>query len=250
MTNIYQTLLEQDYSIQPTIVERVIVLLKMVTGLDLSDHDADFKRGVILTSASITMELLFPYGIVEVTATPKDHCLNVVFKFKRDLAIKFPLDAWICKVSVDHEMMFQKAFFEHYMSVSRYNWDAQNQSNAYCAIKIQHVIDADLHHFNTVEYNNLFSTSHTFYEDLKNLGLNNDFFIPNIDFERHLLKFLDLFRRIPRIFYSVFTEYPSFNSIIDHIDKAAAFLNLFHTQYISDFELLQSRLLLVDMQEI
>lgn len=250
MTNIYQTLLKQDYSIQPVVVERAIVLLKMVTGLDLSGQEDSFKRGIILTSSSVTMELLFPYGTVEITATPKDRYLNVVFKFKRDLAIQFPLNAWICKVAVDHEMNFQKAFFEHYMSISRYNWDAQNQSNAYCAIKIQHVIDADLSHFNTVEYNNLFSTSHTFYEDLKNLGLNNDFFVPNIEFEHYLLKFLDLFRRVPRVFCSVFTEYPSFNSIIDHIEKAAAFLNLFHTQYTTDFELLQSRLLLVDMQEI
>jgi len=250
MVNIYQALLEKDESIQPIIVEKVIIFLKIVTGLDLSGQASTFKRGIILTNSSITMELLFLYGSVEVTATPKDRCLNVAFKFKRNIAMNFPLNAWICKVSVDHEMNFQRAYFEHYMSISRYNWNAQDQSNAYCAIKIQHVIDANLHHFNTVEYNNLFSTSHTFYEDLRNLGLNNDFFIPNIEFERHLMQFLDLFKRIPRVFYSIFTEYPSFNSIIDNIEKAAAFLNLFHTQYITDIELLQSRLLLVEMQEI
>ena len=248
MTTIYEQLTNKDYSVEPTIIARLIVLLKIVSGVDLSGQEAEFKRNTIITGGFVTIEFHFPNGVASVTS--KKGLLTADFKFLRKMKESFPFNAWHCQIDVDHEMNFEKARFEYYISISKYNLNRDESSAAYCAIKINHVLDKELNRFNTVEYNNLHSTTFRTYADMSSLGLNSYFLTPNNDFEQLLIKFLDFFKQDPRMFYSIFTEYPSFVHVIEQMEKAKDFLNLFHHQYINDIDILKSRMLLIDMQAI
>lgn len=245
---IYERVTNKDYSIEPILVSRLIDLLKIVSGIDLSGQDNTFKRNVIISGGFVTFELNFPYGTVAVTS--RKGLLKVDFKFLRIMTHQFPFNTWQCYIDVDHEMNFEKARFEYYFSVSKYDLNRNQSSSKYCAIKINRVLDKHLNLFNTFEYNNLLSKSFRNYEDLFSVGLHKDFSVPNNEFEILLIKFLDIFKYDPYTFYSIFTEYPSFVHVIEQINKAKDFLNLFHKQYVNDFDLLTSRMLLIDMQEI
>lgn len=263
MTTIYEHLINEDYSVEPLIISRLIVLLKIVTGIDLTGQDCLFKRNTIITGGFVTIEFYFSYGSASVTS--KKGVLTADFKFLKKMKEQLmidkearlskilpicPFNVSQCQIDVDHEMNFEKARFEHYINISKYNLNRNESSSAYCAIKITHVLDKGLNRFNTVEYNNLHSTTFRTYADMSAIGLNSYFLTPNNDFEQFLIKFLDFFKQDPRMFYTIFTEYPSFVHVIEQIDKAKDFLNLLHKQYINDFELLQSKMLLIDMLEI
>lgn len=248
MTTIYERLINKDYSVEPLIVSHLIVLLKIVTGLDLSGQDVTFTRNMIMTGDYVTIEFYFPYGVA--SATARKGVMSADFKFLRKMKEQFPFNAWHCEIAVDHDMNFEKACFEYYISVSKYNLNRNDSSSAYCALKITHILDRELNRLNTVEYNNLFSKTFRTYDDMFTIGLNSYFMTPNNDFEQQLIKFLDFFKADPHVFYSIFTEYPSFVHFIEKIDKVKDFLNLFHSQYINEFDVLQSRMLLIDMQAI
>lgn len=248
MTTIYEKLTNKDYSDEPTIIARLIILLNIVTGIDLTGQDSLFKLSTIITGGFVTIEFYFPYGSASVTS--KKGFLTADFKYLRNINKQSPFNSRHCQINVDHEMNFEKARFEYYLHISEYDLNQKNISSAYCSFKINHILNKDLSRINTVEYNNLHSTTFRTYTDMSSVGLNSYFLKPNNGFEQILIKFLDFFKQKPHMFYTVFTEYPSFVHVIEQVEKAKDFLNLFHKQYINDFDLLESRMLLIDMQEI
>ena len=248
MMTIYEQVTNKDYSIEPILINQLIVLLKIVSGIDLLGQEASFKRNVIISGGFVTFEINFPYGVAAVTA--RNGVLTVDFKFLRKMTEQFPFNTWQCHIDVDHDMNFEQARFEYYLSISKYDLNRNDPSSTYCAFKINRVVDKEFNRFNTVEYNNLFSKSFRTYEDFFAIDLHTDFAVPNNEFEKSLIKFLEFFKGNPHSFYSIFPEYPSFVHVIEKMNKAKDFLNLFHKQYVNDFDLLTSRMLLIDMQEI
>jgi hypothetical protein len=54
----------------------------------------------------------------------------------------------------------------------------------------------------------------------------------------------------PYQFYELFPEYPNYVEFMENMQKAVEFLNLFNFQYINQFDVLESKLLLLEMQAI
>lgn len=248
MTTIYERLTNQDYSIEPILIAQLFNLLKIVSGIDLSGKTTAFNHNVIISRGFVTFELNFSCGVASVTS--KNGLLTADFKFLKQLSQQFPFNVLHCQINLDHNMNFEQARFEYYIHVSKYNWNRNDPSHSYCAIKINQVLDKNLNRRNTFSYNNLFSKTFRTEDDLFDFGLHSEFAVPNEQFEKELIKFLHLFKTDPHTFYNIFTEYPTFSNVIDKIDQAKDFFNLFHSQYINDFDVLKARMLLVDMQEI
>ena len=53
-----------------------------------------------------------------------------------------------------------------------------------------------------------------------------------------------------QLFFSVFSEYPSYIEFMESLESAVKFLNLFHGQYTHNYDILASRILLLHMQDI
>lgn len=242
------------------IMSKLVVLLENICNVDLSAEQSLFVQNMASFGNDVSIEYKSKYGIASVYT--KNKTLKVVFLFtlKECSSLYIPFRSTRCEVEVDNDLNFKQATFNFFVNFSHNNIELKLSSNKYigsvlvtdpkyAAIHIKRVINEHKVSSNVITYDN-FHCKRGEYINFGNIELNNKYFIPDNGFENSLVKFILLCANKPKQFYSVFIDYPSYQSIIDHKKHAVALLNIFNEQYLNNFETLQSNMLLIDMVEI
>lgn len=247
-------------SLNDQIMSKLVVLLENICNVDLSSQPALFVQNMASFGNEVSIEYKSKYGLVSVYT--KNKMLEVIFLFnmKECGSLYVPFKATRCEVKVDNDLNFKQATFNFFVNFSHNNIELKLNPNKYvgtvlvtdpkyAAIHIKRVINEHKVSSNVITYDN-FHCKRGEYINFGNIELNNKYFIPDNGFENSLVKFILLCANKPKQFYSVFIDYPSYQSIIDHKKHAVALLNIFSEQYLNNFETLQSNMLLIDMVEI
>jgi hypothetical protein len=253
MTNIYDAMVHfkntknPNWSMTSLVSSKLVSLLRQTTGIELQGDEPHFTKNISVCGLEVAMDYFFKYG--SATLSLKDNELEVGFYFvhKDDNVYKTPFNAKQCRVYLDRDLNFKEAVFNYRVTFLKSLLNNYDNSSEYADIKIQKIINKDSI-TTTFKYQN-YSTSKE-YISLHDKGLDTDFFIDDINFEVFFSNFMDSCSMSPHHFDELFPEYPSYLEFIENIQKAVEFLNLFKFQYINQFDLLKSRLLLLDMQTI
>jgi len=253
MTNIYEAMLhfkntkEPNWGMTPLVSSKLASLLQQATGIELQGDATHFTKNISVCGLEVAMDYFFKYG--SATLSLKDNELEVGFYFfgKDDNVYTTPFNAKQCRVYIDRDFNFKFAVFNYKVTFLKSLLNNYDNSSEYADIKIQKIINKDSIK-TTFKYQN-YSTSKE-YISLHDKGLDANFFIDDINFELFFANFMDSCAKSPHKFDELFPEYPSYLDFIENIHKAVEFLNLFKFQYINQFYLLESRLLLLDMQNI
>jgi len=242
------------------IMSKLVVLLEQACNVDLSDETELFVQNMASFGKDVSIEYKSKYGTVSLYT--KNKMLEVIFLFtiKSCNSLYIPFKATRCEVKVDNDLNFKQATFNFFVNFSHNNIELQVNPNKYvgtvlvtdpkyASIHIKRIINEHKISSNIITYDN-FKCNRGEYINLGNVELNNQYFIPDNDFENLFVKFILLCSNKPKQFYTVFIDYPSYQNIIDHKKHAVELLNLFSEQYFNNFETLQSNMLLIDMVEI
>lgn len=253
MTNIYDAMAhfkntkEPNWGMTPLVSSKLVSLLRQTTGIELQGDEPHFTKNISVCGLEVAMDYFFKYG--SATLSLKNDELEVGFFFPRkdDIVFPTPFNAKKCRVYLDRDLSFKEAIFNYRVTFLKDLLNNYDNSSEYADIKIQKNINTDSI-TTTFKYQN-YSTSKE-YISLHDKGLETDFFSDDINFEVFFANFMDSCAKSPHQFDELFPEYPSYIEFIENIHKAVEFLNLFKFQYINQFDLLESRLLLLDMQAI
>lgn len=238
------TNLEFDALIRP----RLNDLLYKSCGINLADTGLGFSPYMTISGENISVVYKFLYGTALIAIRKNLLSLNFTFTSNKLGNHKIPLNAEKCFVKVDHDLNFKQASFNHYANFSKLTIDRTDDGSVHSSVNINRIIDSSLNNTNTVSYLN--GKIGGCYIDMHPFGLKDLFFKANDEFDQLLVRVMIFCEHDPHSFYGLFPEYPSYLDFMTNIDKATEFLNLFHTQYMDDAELLASKLLLLDMQVI
>lgn len=237
------------------LIPKLVQLLDQLCGIDLNKTGTYFKNYMIyIGSKSLNgrnLKISYRCQYCEATVSMKDEKLSVSFSFfKNNLGhYKIPLNSNRCAIDVDHQLNFKQAFFNYYANFSKLKVDPNCVDHIYSSLNITRTIDSNFNQINNVSYLNG-NTEISDYVGLKDFNLSSIFFEANNRFDNLLVDATTFCEYNPKEFYNVFPEYPSYVDFMSSIEKATEFLNLFYTQYSNDADILTSRLLLLDMQDI
>lgn len=231
----------------PLVSSKLVSLLRHTTGIELQGDEPYFTKNISVCGLEVAMDYFFKYG--SATLSLKDNELEVGFFFPRkdDIVFPTPFNAKQCRVYLDRDLIFKEAIFNYRVTFLKALLNNYDNSSEYADIKIQKIINTDSI-TTTFKYQN-YSTSKE-YISLHDKGLDSHFFNSDVKFEFFLAKLMDSCAKRPYQFYELFPEYPNYVEFMENMQKAVEFLNLFKFQYINQFNLLGSRLLLLDMQTI
>jgi len=255
MTNIYDAMVHfkntknPNWSMTSLVSSKLVSLLRQTTGIELQGDEPHFTKNISVCGLEVAMDYFFEYG--SATLSLKNDELEVGFFFPRkdDNVFPTPFNVKKCRIYIDRELNFKQAIFNYNVSFLKSLLNNYDQSSVYAAIRIQKIIEQDSTTRTTVEYQNLLSNAKE-YTLLHDKGLDSHFFTSDVKFEFFLAKLMDSCANRPYQFYELFPEYPNYVEFMENMQKAVEFLNLFKFQYINQFNLLESRLLLLDMQAI
>lgn len=255
MTNIYESMVHfkktkaPNWGMTPLVSSKLASLLRQATGIELQGDEPHFTNNISVCGLEVAMDYFFEYG--SATLSLKNDELEVSFFFPRkdDNVYHTPFNAKQCRVYLERDLNFKQAVFNYHVSFLKSLLNNYDQSSVYAAIKIQKIVEQDSTTRTTVEYQNLLSNAKE-YTSLHDKGLDTHFFNSDVNFELFLAKFMDSCAKRPYQFYELFPEYPNYVEFMEDMHKAVEFLNLFNFQYINQFDVLESKLLLLDMQAI
>lgn len=238
---------EPNWGMTPLVSSKLVSLLRHTTGIELQGDEPYFTKNISVCGLEVAMDYFFKYG--SATLSLKDNELEVGFFFPRkdDIVFPTPFNAKQCRVYLDRDLIFKEAIFNYRVTFLKALLNNYDNSSEYADIKIQKIINTDSI-TTTFKYQN-YSTSKE-YISLHDKGLDSHFFNSDVKFEFFLAKLMDSCAKRPYQFYELFPEYPNYVEFMENMQKAVEFLNLFKFQYINQFNLLGSRLLLLDMQTI
>lgn len=253
MTNIYDAMVhfkntkEPNWGMTPLVSSKLVSLLLQTTGIELQGDEPYFTKNISVCGLEVAMDYFFEYG--SATLSLKNDELEVGFYFphKDDIVFPTPFNAKQCRVYLDRDLNFKEAVFNYHVSFLKSLLNNYEHSCEYASISIQKNIELQSI-TTTLKYKNHSTSGKQI--SLKPKGLETDFFSDDINFELFFANFMDSCAMSPHQFDELFPEYPSYLVFIENIHKAVEFLNLFKSQYINQFDLLESRLLLLDMQTI
>lgn len=254
MTNIYDAMVhfkktkESLWGISPLVSSTLVPLFQQATGIELLGDEQHFTNNISVCGLEVAMDYFFKYG--SATLSLKNDELEVGFYFinKPDDGYPTPFNAKQCRVYIDRDFNFKQAIFNYHVSFSKALLNNYDQSAVYAAIKIQKIIEQESTR-TTVGYQNLLSKAKE-YTSLHDKGLDAHFFTTDVKFELFFVRFMEACAKRPYEFYELFPEYPSYVDFMEKMHKAVEFLNLFNFQYINQFDVLESKLILLDMQAI
>lgn len=229
--------------------EPLVDLLKTICSIDLSNERYPFVTDGGALHMDVTLNYRFKYGRVSISAN--EHDLTVVFFFDyayREL-LNIPLYSNSCIVNVDHDLKFIKASFNYYFSFSTKILEPECNEYQNFNIMLTHTVEIDK------SYNSLFYNIDEIDKYLEIVdGFDKRFYIHNVEFELLLIKFIKFSAYNPIVFYSGFSQYPSYIDIITDLNAIVNFINIFTEQYFNDYDNLiytiEQHLLLVDMHDI
>lgn len=271
MTTIHDTLLlckrlnSLTQKVNDQINAELVILLRHICQVDLSNEPKPFVQNVASFVMSINIEYKFKYGTVSVVA--KENSIDVSFFFimSKCKDIYIPFQSNRCNVDVDKNLKFKQATFNYSLNIvktnnvmntklqtrhsGRYVGSVLVTDPRYATIHIQRVMDKQLQLSTLVSYKNYRAKNGDSIE-LTAGELAPCYFQPNKEFEDFFVEFMRTFSSKSQQFDSVFIDYPTHQHFMDDKQYAINFFNLLSKQYFSSFDLIESNLLLIDMQTI
>lgn len=258
MLSIYEHMMEMhnkkdnclsDQEFGGIVIPLLVSLLKIISNIDLNLTETQFKQDLKTTGGILSISYKCQYCTANVSL--RKDVLSVTFKFFLDKLEhhKIPLNAQRCYLHVNDDLTFKHAEFNYYANFQKLKIAPNSDGAVYSSLNITQTIDADLKKANTVSYLNG-QTETSNYINLKEYGLNPTFFQADAIFDSMFVETMTFCEKQPKLFFSVFSEYPSYVEFMESIDSAVGFLNLFHRQYTQDYDILASRILLLHMQDI
>jgi hypothetical protein len=238
---------QKNWLYEPDVQQKLIDIFKIICDIDLSNETTPFKPDGGSFGMEIVYNYKFKYGRVYVQTEKKEMQVMFIFDDPYDLTIPFSRSSSShrCTVKVDHDLNFVEGRFGFYTSFSNRTLD--RDVSGFLILCFERVINSK-QSFNSIAYSpDMLSDN---YLDLIPHHLHKNYLIPNIDFEQVFMEFMTFCSENPEDFYNVFVEYPNYEQIISNVDNFVLFLNLFNQQYIENSALLQSRILLLNMQTI
>lgn len=268
MTTIHNTLLLcrrlniLNQNINEQINTKLVILLQQICNVDLTNDPTPFIQTVASFGIAINIEYKFKYGTVSIIVDETSVAVSFFFILSKCKNIYIPFQSHHCYVDVDNNLNFKKAVFNYAVHIVKTTIQSQPSSNyvgtllvtdpSYVTIYFQRVIDEN-HQISTfVSYQNHHSKhivdgSH---KEITPTELNQHYFQPNKQFEDFFVNVMRKYAAKPKQFDSVFVDYPTHQNFMNNKQSAVIFLNLLSEQYFNNFYLIESNLLLLDMQEI
>lgn len=235
------------------IKKKLATLLKHVCKIDLSmislddenyfQFDSDFKQNQ-------KIKYHFNYtgtdvGEAEALIILSGERFFVSFQFyKKEKHPSLPAGAYCVDIDVDEHLSYMLAEFE-----IRYDfgWKLDNPKHR-ATFFFYKVLDKNLKLSTVINCrNNNSRKTHTW---LKTNDLPALFFENNHYFYDTLKEMLECCEMHPNLFYSVFSEYPDHIELASSSEAVKKFLTLYHDQFTKDSSIVESRLLLLEMQAI
>lgn len=236
--------LDFDSLINPLLIN----LLYKASGINLADIGLNFSPHMMTIGEHISIIYKCLYGKATISMRKKILSMSFTFSYDNLEHHKIPLNSEKCFIKVDHNLNFKKAIFNHYVVFSMRNINKTSDGTLYSSLNISRIIDSELNNTNTISYLN--ANIGGCYLDMQPFGINDLFFKADNEFDDLVIKLMMFCEKKPHLFYDIFPEYPSYVDFMSSIEKATEFLNLFYTQHSNDADILTSRLLLLDMQDI
>lgn len=239
---------ESLWGISPLVSSKLVPLFHQATGIKLLGDEQHFTNNISVCGLKVAMDYFFKYGSATLSLINDELEVSFFFVRKEDDVYPTPFNAKKCRVYVDRDLNFKQAIFHYHVSFFKALLNNYDQSAVYAAIKVQKIIEQSTT-TTIVGYQNLLSNAKE-YTSLHEKGLDAHFFMTDVKFELFFARFMEACSKRPYQFYDLFPEYPSYVYFMEKMDKAVEFLNLFNSQYINHFDVLESKLILLDMQAI
>lgn len=235
------------------IKEKLSNLLKLVCNIDFSmmspndenyfSFDEDYKQ-------NHKIKYHFNYtgteaGEAEAFVILCDEKFFVTFQFyKKERHPNLPAGAYSVNIDVDECLNYIAAEFE-----IRYDFGWKlNNANHHATFFFYKVLDKNFKLSTVISCRNLNSRkTHTL---LSTKDLPALFFENNHHFYDTLKEMLECCEMQPNLFYSVFSEYPKHIELASSSEAVKKFLTLYHDQFTRDSSIIESRILLLEMQAI
>lgn len=235
------------------IKKKLLTLLKTVCNIDLSTMSCDDENYFQFDSDYNQHQKIkyhFNYtgtdvGEAEALVILSGERFFVTFQFyKKEKHPNLPAGAYCVDIDVDERLRYISAEFE-----TRYDfgWKLNNPKHR-ATFFFYKVLDKKLKLSTVINCINRNSRkTHTL---LKPKDLPVLFFENNHHFYDILKEMLECCEMQPNLFYSVFGEYPDHVELATSSEAVKKFLTLYHDQFTMDSSIVESRLLLLEMQAI
>lgn len=235
------------------IKNKLITLLNSVCNIDLSTLSPDDENYFYFDEEykqHHAIKYHFNYtgteaGEAEVLLILSGERFFVSFRFyKKEKHPNLPAGAYCVDIDVDEQLRYIGAEF-----AIRYDfgWKFDNPKHR-GSFLFYKVLDKDLNLSTVISCINRNSRkTHTW---LKTSDLPSLFFENNHHFYDTLREMLEFCEMQPTLFYSVFSEYPNHIELASSSESVKQFLTLYHDQFTKDSSIVESRLLLLEMQAI
>lgn len=235
------------------IKKEMVILLKKVCDIDLSSmavDDPDYFQFDSSYQQYHKINYHFNYTGTDVGKSKAFITLSgerffVTFQFyKKEKHPSLPAGAYCVDIDVDERLRYILAEFE-----IRYDfgWKLPNPKHR-ATFFFYKVLDKNLELSTVINCisKNSCKTNYWF----KTKDLPTLFFENNHHFYDILKEMLECCEMQPNLFYSVFSEYPNHIELASSSESVQQFLTLYHDQFTKDSSIIESRLLLLDMQSI
>lgn len=235
------------------IKKKLVTLLNSVCNIDLSTMSPDDENYFSFDqdyNQHYKIKYHFNYtgtdaGEAEALVILSGERFFVSFQFyKKEKHPSLPAGAYCVDIDVDDRLRYKCAEFE-----TRYDfgWTLGNPKHR-ATFFFYKVLDKNLKLSTVINCVNRNSRkTHTL---LKTKDLPALFFENNHHFYDTLKEMLECCEMQPNLFYSVFSEYPDHLALASSSDSVKKFLTLYHDQFTKDSSIVESRLLLLEMQAI
>lgn len=235
------------------IKKKLVTLLKSVCNIDLSTMSPDDGNYFSFDqdyNQHYKIKYHFNYtgtdaGEAEALVILSGERFFVSFQFyKKEKHPSLPAGAYCVDIDVDERLRYIGAEFE-----TRYDfgWKLGNPKHR-ATFLFYKVLDKNFK-LSTV-INCINRNSRKTHSLLKPKDLPALFFENNHHFYDTLKEMLEYCEMQPNLFYSVFSEYPDHIELASSSEAVKKFLTLYHDQFTKDSSIVESRLLLLEMQDI
>lgn len=232
---------------------KLIILLKTVCNIDLSgmdDNDATHFQFEELHTHNPMIKYYFNYtgndaGEAEALVILRPDGFFVSFQFyKKEKHHTLPAGSYCVDIDVDEDLNYQSATF---LTCYNFGWKSTNRNHS-GAFLFYKMLDEKLNITTVIKCRN--DNSVQSISEFSSDELPSIFFSNNHHFYDVLKEMLEYCEMQPKQFYSVFTEYPDHIELSSSSEAIKQFLTLYNDQFTKDSSIIESRLLLLEMQEI
>lgn len=245
---VFETKIIAD-ELRTIITIKLAAVFKTISGMDL--EPSDFICTDIYEINRPTFRFDFPYGVIFLHCHLKEKTLKVSFHFNclhNSIVSSLPLKSRECDVELTQNMDFCNACFQQGTTFSKAIFDNTYSSHVFSNIYLDYSLFHDGTITKKIRYDNYIHYEH--FKNLTEYGSNFDINDLSDHFVSFFLRFIKICSDHPHKFYEDFKEYTSYELVMDSINSFVTFCNLLYDQYTNDFERLNSRFIVIEMQVI